>query len=60
MEKIFNIDNDTGAGADSNNGRNGSGASSSSSEKEEGEVGEAGEGERFKFWIKVDVAKVAD
>ena len=59
MEKIFNIDND-GAGADSANGRSGSGASSSSSEKEEGEVGEAGEGERFKFWVKVDVAKVTD
>ena len=34
--------------------------STSSSEKEEGEVGEAGEGERFKFWIKVDVVKVTE
>ena len=59
MEKIFVVDSSSGAGGV---GGAGGGPSSSSAEKEEGEVGEgeAGEGERYKFWVKVDVFEVTD
>lgn len=56
MEKIFVVDSSSDQGAVSSGG----GACSSTSEKEEGEVGEAGEGERYKFWVKVDIMRVAD
>ena len=43
----------------------GGGGRSQSGEKEEGEVGdhgeeEEGDGERFKFWVKVDIFRAAD
>ena len=60
MEKIFVVDSSNGEACIEGAARSGAGASSSSSEKEEGEVGEAGEGERYKFWVKVDIVKVAD
>ena len=60
MEKIFVVDSSSGEGCLEGGGRTGGGACSSSSEKEEGEVGEAGEGERYKFWVRVDLVKVAD
>jgi len=40
-----------------------SGGRSQSGEKEEGEVGdhgEEGDGERFKFWVKVDIFRALD
>ena len=45
--------------------RCGGGGRSQSGEKEEGEVGdhgeeEEGDGERFKFWVKVDIFRAAD
>ena len=58
MEKIFVVDSSSGEGCGEGAGRGG--ASPSSSEKEEGEVGEAGEGERYKFWVRVDIVRVAD
>ena len=56
MEKIFVVDtSDAGEGC---SGR----LSKEGGEKEEGEVGDhgEGEGERFKFWVRVDLTKAAD
>jgi len=56
MEKIFVVDtSDSGEGC---SGR----LSKEGGEKEEGEVGDhgEGEGERFKFWVRVDLTKAAD
>jgi len=59
MEKIFVVDSgDLGPGV--RTGASGEASSSGAAEKEEGEVGEAGEGERYKFWVKVDVSRVSD
>jgi len=55
MEKIFTVDN-TGQDGGKESAR-----SHASGEKEEGEVGdqaEEGEGDRYKFWVKVDIFKV--
>ena len=46
MEKIFVVDT-----AEEERGR------AKEGEKEEGEVGGEGEGERFKFWVRVDLTK---
>jgi hypothetical protein len=49
-------------GEEAEQGGSGSGRSQSG-EKEEGEVadhGEEGDGERFKFWVKVDIFRAAD
>ena len=58
MEKIFVVDtSDAGEGCSGKEGGRGEGG-----EKEEGEVGYhgEGEGERFKFWVRVDLTKAAD
>ena len=60
MEKIFVVDTSTCDGEGI-----GKGATSSAvtMEKEEGEVGEGGEegdGDRYKFWVKVDLSKATD
>ena len=57
MEKIFVVDtSDSGEGCAGRLGKEGAG------EKEEGEVGDhgEGEGERFKFWVRVDLTKATD
>ena len=57
MERIFTVD--TTSGQDPANKEGGRGHNSG--EKEEGEVGdhgEEGEGERYKFWVKVDIFNV--
>ena len=44
-------------------GGGGGGGGAQSGEKEEGEVGDQadeGEGERYKFWVKIDLFKVND
>ena len=60
MEKIFVVDTTSCEGEGL-----GKGVSSNvvSMEKEEGEVGEGGEegeGDRYKFWVKVDLSKWTD
>ena len=69
MEKIFLVESSTvegevEGGPDSINlvegDSRGEPGQSTSSEKEEGEVGEAGEGERYKFWVKVNLFRVTD
>ena len=60
MEKIFVVDTSSGEGEVG--GRGGS-SNVASMEKEEGEVGEGGEegeGDRYKFWVKVDLSKWTD
>merc|ERR1712096_378312 len=56
MEKIFVVD--TSDAADCGSGR----LSKECGEKEEGEVGDhgKGEGERFKFWVRVNLSKATD
>lgn len=70
MEKIFVVDTATNEtskeGEEMENGGGGTttcGGRVQSGEKEEGEVGdhgEEGDGERFKFWVKVDIFRAAD
>lgn len=55
MEKIFVVD--TSDSGDCGSGR----LSKEGSEKEEGEVADHGEdGERFKFWVRVDLTKAGE
>ena len=57
MEKIFVVD--TTPDIEGRNGR--ASGLGQAGEKEEGEVGdhgEEGDGERFKFWVKVDIFQV--
>ena len=60
MEKIFVVDTTS---CDSDGMGKGASNSAASMEKEEGEVGEGGEegeGDRYKFWVKVDLSKWID
>lgn len=59
MEKIFVVESSECLGGGEEGGRSEPGTSSHQ-EKEEGEVGEAGEGERYKFWVKVNLFRVTD
>ena len=57
MEKIFVVDTSS---SDAEGLGKGSVNTAASVEKEEGEVGEGGEegeGDRYKFWVKVDLSK---
>ncbi len=61
MEKIFTVDNTSGH--ETQKEREGEASRVQMGEKEEGEVGdqgEEGEGERYKFWVKVDIFKVLE
>merc|ERR1719474_2381091 len=60
MEKIFVVDTST---CDGEGIVKGTTSSAVTMEKEEGEVGEGGEegdGDRYKFWVKVDLSKATD
>jgi len=60
MEKIFVVDTSTCDGEGIGKGTT---SSAVTMEKEEGEVGEGGEegdGDRYKFWVKVDLSKATD